>query len=107
MYGDNPLSVRRLVALFKYLPADAAVYVTRDPEGAMQSRWSTDTQLLATVSEQLDVLTRISYAAAAHKKPNWPAVRHKRPALPFSEPVQKRRRQANAAETVAILRGEL
>lgn len=103
------MPIRRLVALWKHLPAEAAVYVTRDPEGHYLGRWTTEAHLLALLSEQIDSLHSTTYAAAAGKKAKkWPQLRHRRPTLPESErPDPAPRRKATGAETLAILRGEL
>jgi len=103
------MSVRRLVALWRNLPADAAIHISRDPGGHYLGRWTTESHLLALLSEQIDGLHSTTYAAAAGKKAKkWPPLRHKRPQLLDSEqPAPKPRRKANAAETLAILRGEI
>lgn len=97
------------MALWRYLPADAAVNVSRDPGGALPSRWTTEAHLLALLSEQIDQLSQITYSAHAGKKGRkWQPIRHNRPELPIAErPKPKQRRKATGSETLAILRGEL
>jgi hypothetical protein len=109
LYGPDALPGRRVIALWKHLPADAAIHVTRDPGGAYPTRWTTEAHLLAALSEQVDVLSSITYAAHAGKRARrWKPLRHQRPDLPLSErPKPAHKRTANAAETLAILRGEL
>lgn len=95
--------------LIDTLPSDSALNRVRDPDGAGMSRWSSDTWLLAQLSEQVDLLTRITYGAAVGRKAQRiKPLRIPRPELPLSEqPKPKKRRAANTAETLAILRGEI
>lgn len=107
MYGDKPYSGRRIINLWKNLPFDSATSKIVDPQGAFGSRWTTNDHLLATVSEQLDAFMHTYVQSKSKNKVRWKALRHNRPELPDEFKTVKKRRNANAAEVKAILKGEL
>jgi hypothetical protein len=102
------MSMRKLLNLWKHLPSDSAVSRAIDPEGFAQTRWTTTDHLLALMSEQLDTLSYMYAQTHSKNKPKWKPMRHNRPKQPdvYQQP-PKKKRNANAAEIKAILRGEM
>jgi len=109
LYGDNPISGRRILNLWKSLPEDSAISRKVDPRGAFQTRWTTTDHMLAFLSEQIDILSSMFYDVNAGKsKKKWKSVRHERPELPFEyQPKPKTKRSANTNEIKAILKGNI
>jgi len=58
------IGVRRLRALVQGLPPGGALHRSIDPDGW---RWTTDTEMLATVAELVDANNRLFYSAHAKK----------------------------------------
>jgi hypothetical protein len=108
MYGEEPISGRLLINLWKYLPADSACKRSVDPEGAIMGPWNTTDHLLATLMDQIDNLSSMFYSANTGKNPKkWVHIRIPRPQLPLEYAPVKVKRSANANEVRAILRGEM
>ncbi len=109
LFGNDRISMRLIFNLWKALPEDAAIRRLIDPAGALPSRWTTTEHLLATVSEQIDVLSSMFYSANTNKNAKkWKPLQHTRPELPNEfKPKPKKKRSATSSETLAILRGEL
>jgi hypothetical protein len=61
LYGPNAIGVRRIIALFDWLPADAALW------RAAKTAWSDEKELLATQIEVLDGLRRAFIMAHSKK----------------------------------------
>jgi len=109
LYGDNRISVRKIINLWESLPHDCAIAREVDPGGAVHTRWTTTDHLLTLLSEQIDSLSSMFYSANSGKNSKkWKNIKHNRPKLPsdtVDEPVKKR--SANKNEVLAILRGNI
>jgi hypothetical protein len=106
--GKTPMSMRKILNLWKHLPNDSAVSRAIDSEGFLQTRWTTTDHLLALMSEQLDALSYMYVQTHSKNKPKWKPVQHNRPKKPdMFNVAPKKKRNANAVEVKAILRGEL
>lgn len=66
LWGENPISIRRLASLINGLPLDSALVRSYDPK-RLGRGWGTQEELLAIIAELLDVNNR--YFLSAHVKP--------------------------------------